>query len=292
VAGPIGDILNTPFAIVAGTAAADPAMNEICRRKAEAAVTFWKQWQRQPPRLFKDSELSDQDAAHYSLLLIGGPDANLVARRLKLPVEVAADSVRIGGRSFRAKDARVQAILPNPLNSERYVLLVAATSPEGLYLWAPERVRNAEFDFAIEDGRMAGAVRVPQHDLWIAGGWFDRTWKMQDDLVFTGNADARAKSIELRAPKPGFTVDPKILDSYVGAYSMMGSIPVTIEKKGSGLAVRVREQPAGDLVAVSDTEFLIFEGPVKIVVEKDAAGKVVSFKGWQNGREFTAKKME
>jgi hypothetical protein len=288
----MGDVLNTPFAIVAGTAAADPAMNEICRRKAEAAVAFWKGWQRQPPRVFKDTELSDRDAARYSLLLIGGADANLVARRLKLPVEVSADRVTVGGRPFPAKDARVQVILPNPLNAERYVLLVAATSPEGLYFWTPERVRNAEFDFAIEDGRMARAARVPVNDLWIAGGWFDRNWKVSDELTVAGNADARANSIELHAPKPGFAVDPKVLDSYTGGYRMMPGIPVTIERKGTGLGVRVREQPVGDLVAVSDTEFLILEGPVKIVFEKDAAGKVVSFKGWQGGREFTAKRTE
>ena len=82
IAGPIGEIFNTPFAIVTGTASADPAMKEMCRRKAEAAVNFWKQWQRQPPRVFLDSEISDADAARYSLLLIGAGEANLLARKL------------------------------------------------------------------------------------------------------------------------------------------------------------------------------------------------------------------
>jgi hypothetical protein len=172
------------------------------------------------------------------------------------------------------------------------VLLVAATSPGALYLWSPDRVRNAEFDFAIEDGRIPKAARVQQHDLWIAGGWFDRDWKFRDELVVTGNAEARAAAIEVHPPRPGFTVDPKVLDSYTGAYRLMPGIPVTVVRKGAGLAIRVREQPAGDLLPVSDTEFLILEGPIKVIFEKDASGKVVSFKGWQGGREFTAKRVE
>jgi hypothetical protein len=67
---------------------------------------------------------------------------------------------------------------------------------------------------------------------------------------------------------------------------MMPGIPVTLERKGSGLAVRVRDQEVGQLVAISETEFLILEGPVKIVFEKGG------FKGWQGGREFTAKRVE
>src|ERR1017187_667292 len=106
VAGPLGEIYNTPFAIVTGTASADPAMKEMCRRKAEAAVNFWQQWQRQPPRVFLDSEISDADAARYSLLLIGGPGASRVARKVGL-VEMAPDHVTIRGRFFAATDARV-----------------------------------------------------------------------------------------------------------------------------------------------------------------------------------------
>jgi hypothetical protein len=46
------------------------------------------------------------------------------------------------------------------------------------------------------------------------------------------------------------------------------------------------------LLPASDVEFYVLEAPVKIVFEKDSAGKVVSFKGWQNGQPFTAKKIE
>ena len=47
IAGPLGDIFNTPFAIVTGTISDDPAMKEMCRRKAQMAADFWRQWQQQ-----------------------------------------------------------------------------------------------------------------------------------------------------------------------------------------------------------------------------------------------------
>jgi pimeloyl-ACP methyl ester carboxylesterase len=113
VSGPISDVFNTPFVIVTGTASTDPAMNRMCERKADALVRFWHTWQRQPPRIVKDSELSEQDAARYSLILVGGADANLVARRLagEVPLEVGPNHVRIAGRTVPAANARVQMIV-------------------------------------------------------------------------------------------------------------------------------------------------------------------------------------
>jgi energy-coupling factor transporter ATP-binding protein EcfA2 len=297
VAGPVGDIFNAPFAIVIGTASADPAMNEIIRRKGGALVDFWRQWQRQSPRVFKDSELSDQDAARYSLILIGGADANLVTRRLaaKLPLEIAAGQVKIDGRPFAVNDAYVQMIYPNPLNAQRYVLLVAATSAGGMHFWIPSQLQDnvsPAFDFMIGDGHVSKGGFIFSSDLWVAGGWFDYRWRVRDDLVLSGNADVRSKNSVLHAPQPGLVIDPKILDSYVGSYQQDPSTVAKVKRNDDRLAVQSGEQPPMDLAPVSDVEFLSADDTAQFVFEKDAAGKVASVKVWQNGREFTAKKVE
>ena len=289
IAGPLGEIFNTPFAIVTGTASTDPAMREMCRRKAEAVVNFWKQWQRQPPRVFLDSEISDADAARYSLLLIGGADANLVARKLGR-VDIAADHVTIQGRSFAATGARVQAIYPNPLNPQRYVVLVGASSAGALSLWTPDGLRDARFDFVIEDGHVpSGTERAPASQVWVAGGWFDYRWKIDDGLIFPGSAEVRSKSAVLQ---PDRVIDPAVLHSYSGAYQIAPGFAVKVRVAGLRLEAQPGEQPAVELVPISDTEFFVLEGPLKLLFEKDAAGKVVSFKGWQNGQEFVAKKID
>ena len=289
IAGPLGDLFNTPFAIVTGTASRDPAMNEMCRRKAEAAADSWRQWQQQPPRVFLDSEITDADAARYSLLLIGGPNDNRISRKLGL-VEVAADRVVIDGRPFAAVDAHVQLIRPNPLNPQRYALIVAANSPGALSLWSPERLRNAQFDFLIEDGHVAGGPeRVPQYRIWVAGGWFDRRWRLDDGLIIPGDADLRAKSAVVQ---PGRPMDRTELNAYVGSYQIGPDFILRVRIDGTKLIVKPGSQTEVEAIPTSDGEFCVIEGPVKVKFEKDAAGKVTSLSGFQNGQRFLAKKLD
>jgi hypothetical protein len=239
--------------------------------------------------VFLDSEISDADAARYSLLLIGGPEANRVARKFGL-VEIAPDHVTIRGRSFAATDARVQVIYPNPLNPQRYVLVAGASSPGALSLWSPERLRDADFDFVIEDGHVpAGTEHVSPSGIWVAGGWFDRRWQIDDSLVISGSPEVRAKSAVLQ---PDRVIAPAILASYAGVYQIGPGMAVKIRVAAGRLVAQAGEQPEVGLLPANDVEFYVLESPVKIVFEKDAAGKTIAFKGWQNGQPFTAKKTE
>ena len=289
IAGPLGDIFNTPFAIVTGTISHDPAMQEMCRRKAQAAADFWRQWQQQPPRMFLDSEISDADAARYSLLLIGGADANGISRKFG-SVEIGPDRVTIDGRSFAATDARVQVIRPNPLNPQRYALIVAANSAGALSLWSPARLQNAQFDFMIEDGHIAGGPeRVPQHRIWVAGGWFDRRWKFDNALIIDGDADLRAKSAVLQ---PDRAIGAAELNSYTGSYQLAPDFIVRIRLEGKRLIVKPGPQAEVEAIPTSDGQFCVLEGPVTVKFEKDATGKVVSLNGSQNGQNFSAKRVD
>jgi dienelactone hydrolase len=293
IAGPLGDIFNTPFAVVIGTSSTDPAMNEMLRRKGDAVADFWKQWQRQPARIFRDTEITDRDAARYSLLLIGGADSNVVARRFasKLPLEVTPDAVTVGGRHFAAKDACVMAIVPNPLNANRYALEVASTSVDGMYFCKPAALQMAEFDFRIQDGRMPdGTQSLPDSDLWIASGWFDREWKVREDSTITGSAEQRAKAVLLPAPRPDRAPDEKSLDALSGTYEIPRGPAIQIWRKERTLMAKVDGQSEIELLPVSALEFYIVEGPVRILFEKDADGKITGFKGWQNGQSFVVKK--
>lgn len=291
IAGPIGDILNTPFAIVTGTASADPAMNEVCRQKTDTLVAMWQDWQRQPPRVFKDSELSEADAVKYSLILIGGPDANLVTRKLadRLPLKLTKDTVTIGNRSFAATDARMQMIRPNPLNPQRYVVVVAAVSAASLRLWAPATLRAAQFDFTIEDSHVAGLGQQSDHtDFWVAGGWFDRDWAWDDALVHPGNIEARAKSLVLHGD-----LEAALLEPYVGRYEIAPGMAVTVTRTGSHLSAKVGEQPAMDMIPAGEDTFYFAEGPAIVVFAKDAMGRAISFNSsQQNGRDFSAKRID
>ncbi|MBN2371709.1 MAG: prolyl oligopeptidase family serine peptidase, partial [Vicinamibacteria bacterium] len=133
--GALTDFTVTPFAVVIGTVSKDPEMRELCRQKAKGFVDGWREWQKHEPRVFKDTEISDADAARYSLLLVGGPDANRMAAKLaaRLPLRISTERIAIDGKSFPVEDAAVHMIYPNPLNPERYVWVAAGTSADGMY---------------------------------------------------------------------------------------------------------------------------------------------------------------
>jgi D-alanyl-D-alanine-carboxypeptidase/D-alanyl-D-alanine-endopeptidase len=92
--------------------------------------------------------------------------------------------------------------------------------------------------------------------------------------------------------QPDRVIDPAILASYAGTYEVAPSFAIKVRVDGTHLEVKAGEQPEVELVPISDTEFYLLEGPVKVLFEKDAAGRTVSLKAWQNGQPFAAKKID
>ena len=88
--GGSSDFFMTPFAVVVGTSSKDPDMVALCKAKAQAFVDAWKDWQKQTPRVFLDTEITDADLKRYSLILIGGADANRVTAKFaaKVPLRI------------------------------------------------------------------------------------------------------------------------------------------------------------------------------------------------------------
>lgn len=187
--GPISDAQAQPFAIVIGTTSLDPLMRELCVVRARELIQSWERRLHWTPRVFPDIAMSDPDIARYSLLLIGGPADNLVTRKLadKLPLTIAADGITLVGKHIAARDAVMQMVYPHPLNPERYVVVVAATSAAGMY--QVNRLRN-DVDFEVLDA----------HRTFVARGAFDHSWHMQDRYTEFGDEKLRAAEPLRKAP--------------------------------------------------------------------------------------------
>jgi len=293
--GSMLDFTVTPFAIVIGTASKDPEMVEMCRQKAKPLIDTWRDWQKQEPRVFQDSELTDADMARYSLLLIGGPDANSVTAKLaaKLPLQISADRISIDGKDFPVKDAALQMIYPNPLNPERYVWLAAATSTDGMYFNQLSIQRPNDCDYLIVDGRIpAFKQSASPLQVRVVSGMFDYNWRFSESLAQFGDTQVRSSGRLLRRPKAGFSVDQKVLDSYVGRYQIEHGPLLEVFKDGKRLMVRQQGQPDSDeLLPASETDFDVPKYTVHISFVRDASGKVTGFIGYQNG-DFEGKKLD
>jgi len=288
------DFTVTPFAIVIGTVSKDPEMTALCRKKAEAFINGWRDWQKQEPRVFTDTEINDADMAKFSLLLVGGPEANRVTAQLaaRLPLQIASDRITVDGKGFAAKDAAVQLIYPNPLNAERYVWIAAGTSTDGMYFCDPNPQRLYDWDYIIMDGHIPAAKQSASSlQTRVVSGMFDYNWRYSDALAQPGDTEIRAKGRQLHRPKANLTVDPKVLESYVGRYQIEQGPVLELFQDGKRLMVKQQGQSDSDeLLPESETDYDIPKYGVWISFLRDASGKVTGFAGYQDGN-FEAKKL-
>jgi len=283
----------TPYALVVGTSSKDPEMVELCKTKAQGFVDAWKDWQKVSPRVFLDTEITDADIARYSLMLIGGPEANRVSAKLaaKLPLRLSADAIRIDGKEFKVKDAAVQMLYPNPMNAARYVWLFAGTSTNGMYFTEPNPYRRDDFDYLIMDGRIpAFKQEATRLETNVVSGNFDYNWRYSGDLAHAGNADIRANGRRLGRPNKILKIDQKILDSYLGRYQIDGGPIIEMFKQSEKLMVR-SDGSESELLPENETTFYVSFFNARVFFVKDAAGKVTGFTGYSDS-DFEGKKLE
>lgn len=294
--GSISDFTVTPFAVVIGTVAKDKALAALCRQKAEALVESWRTWQKVPPRVFEDTKISEADQARYSLLLVGGPEANSVTARLasKLPLRLTRDAIVIDGHSFPAKDAALQMLYPNPLNPERYVWVAAATSADGMFFCNPpfNDPGQGMWDYLIVDGTLpARGQQASPTQARVASGLFDHNWRFSQALLQPGDAELRASGRLRRPPNPRLTLRGETLDSYVGRYQIARGPALEVSRDAGVLRVKVQGSGDNDLLlAETDTSFWAPRFGVWVSFLRDESGKVTGFTGY-NGGEFEGLKL-
>jgi pimeloyl-ACP methyl ester carboxylesterase len=114
-----------------------------------------------------DTEISDQDIAEKNLILIGTPKQNRLLSRIadKLPATFLDDGVCIGGKEYRGPDVSLVMVYPNPLNPERYLLLL----PEVYWGTRPLDYPDWVVLQAPKDGKGPGRI--------LAKGSFDTCWQ-------------------------------------------------------------------------------------------------------------------
>jgi dienelactone hydrolase len=293
--GATADFTVTPFAIVIGTASKDPEMVALCKQKAGAFIDGWREWQKQEPRVFKDTEIKDADMARYSLLLVGGPEANRVTAKLgaRLPLQILKDRITIDGKAFPVKDAAVQLIYPSPLNAERYVWIAAGTSTNGMYFCGPNPQNSYDWDYIVMDGHIPAYKQTASSlQTRVVSGMFDYNWRFSDSLAQPGDAEIRAKGRLRHRPEANLVVDPKVAESYVGRYQIEQGPVLEVLKDAKRLMVRQQGQnDATELVPETDTSYCIAKYDVWITFTRDASGKVTGLTGYQNS-DFEAKKLD
>ncbi len=300
-AGPISDFQNTPFIIVVGTISKDTMMKKVIELKVGPMVGDWKAVQKYEPRVKKDVDVTDADMREYSLFLLGGPEENKISKQVfeKTPFAVTSSEILVDGKSFKAKDAVLHAIYPNPYNGERYVAVVAATSAAGFSFFDPRRTDLSQFDFYVTDGKIPVFSAGAKGDkIIIASGFFDRNWKTDSSFMNKGDENLRSKCAYyvvdsnlsmtvLSIAKPSI----ELLKSYAGTYHVEGGPEVRVFFENDILKAAQGEFSV-KLHATAENEFYVQEINLSVAFRKDGATNDYSMIVYQNGQEYTARKVK
>jgi hypothetical protein len=287
------DFYVTPFAVVIGTTSRDPEMNELIRERANRFIDAWKDWQKQPPRVFVDTEIGDADIGRYSLMLWGGPAENAVAARLaaKLPVRLSREAIRLDGQDFTVRDAALQMLYPNPRNASRYVWLIAANSTQGMFLAEVTPQRPSPWDYFIVDGHIP-TPKQPASELRLAvvSGMFDPRWRYAESFAVRGDAAIRDNGHVIRRPDKNLVIDPQVLESYVGKFQVVEGPLAEFHVVDKKLRLKVNN---GDfeLSPVTVNRFFLPRLNVSVEFLRDAEGRANEIWAYDGQKAFTGKRV-
>jgi CubicO group peptidase (beta-lactamase class C family) len=97
---------------------------------------------------------------------------------------------------------------------------------------------------------------------------------------------------ELPKERIAITVDPKILDTYVGRYELAPTFSITVMREGDGLMTQATGQSKVPIYAESETKFFLRVVDAQLTFVKGPDGKVTHLILHQGGRDQQAKKVE
>jgi hypothetical protein len=176
--GPVSHAFAESFVIVQ-TIGGTQAEDELSKKLADQIEKSWQDnYYVSCPRK-TDREITLADIATMNLVIVGGPNVNATIKRIfgSLPFELDAGGIRVGDMKVESGQALMSAIYPNPLNPQRYVVLVASNSPNAAELPVPELARSGSYDVAV------WRFDANKHSELLGEWYWDRSW---NHLILAG----------------------------------------------------------------------------------------------------------
>lgn len=180
VEGPLGDVWFGPALVVYGTQV--PAEVEANRLAAERH-RMHSPWIAVALPVKADVDVTEDDLVGRSLILIGRPATNLIAKRVEAALSEAGlrfspSALELGGQRFEGAGVGVSVIRPSPFDPNQYLVLHAGLTAEGTLSsrYLPEFAP----DFLVyDDGlREVFGDRILSRREVLAGGFFDDQWQL------------------------------------------------------------------------------------------------------------------
>lgn len=177
--GPVIDAFNTPFLFVTGTTGRDAKSLELQEAAGRAAQVLAREWMARAngiAEIKRDAELTPEDINSLNLILFGNAQTNQLIARINdaLPIKFASSGIIVGNQLVKADDSGLVMILPNPLNTKRYVVIVGGTTPASFLTASRLRLTDLP-DYVVFDRRTLVGPNVN----FVGGGFFDKFWQLK-----------------------------------------------------------------------------------------------------------------
>ena len=189
-AGPITDAYSRGLLHVYGTG--DPALTAQLKKSAELGAKGWTLWLwRLEQRVLADTDVTEAQLRDSDLVLYGTPGTNSVLTKIEkqLPIQIDKDAVVMGEQRWSGKGVGTKFIYPSPWNAQRYVLVQAAPSVEGVN--GGHNLPDFLPDYVVYDARTTRSrPRLLFGSAPLRMGYFDDNW--QPDPARTQRALAEA----------------------------------------------------------------------------------------------------
>jgi len=163
-----------------------------------------------------DREVTEREVAEHSVFLIGSPRDNAWTERIApaLGVEFTARGFRWHGRSYEQSGDVIHLAYPNPLNPQRFLLLVAGNSAAAMtrrgggFLFAGDDWRIYRDGELVRDGRFAQKAGDP----WRYDAALDRDLETEREQFTAGLEHLGTGPLRVRA-LPGAVDARGVLDA-------------------------------------------------------------------------------
>lgn len=147
IRGPVCDVFTNPYLIVYGTGGKDKEFCEAIENVGKL-LERKKQYFGEPESakltkylgtvshclFFADTNMPEKLIDSHNLILVGTPESNLWLSKIskELPVQISAGGLIAHGEHYIGRDLGFILIYPNPMNPEKYVLVLSGTSSRAM----------------------------------------------------------------------------------------------------------------------------------------------------------------
>lgn len=172
--GPVDDAFVDSFLMVRPTGESrNEKVGAWISKELAKATNDWRAQFRGDARVKEDSQITEADIAAHNLILWGDPQSNRLLARIadKLPVQWAAETIRVGDNGFPSATHVPVLIFPNPLNPRRYVVLNSGFTFAEAGAASNARQTPKLPDYAVVNIEQDGAV--------VRAGFFDEQWRLK-----------------------------------------------------------------------------------------------------------------